>query len=74
MKVTNKGKKSPEEFIKRNYSETSVNVYKKNYDGGFVLVDLNNRDVILFVQDRKVIDDILKEREELTDAGLIEKS
>lgn len=74
MKVTSKGKKSPEEFEKLGYQETTANVFKKEGTGGYVLVDLNNKDVILFVKGPEGIDFVMEQRNVLSEKGLIERS
>lgn len=76
MRTTKKAKKNPEELEKLGFRKAFIGVYKIEHDGAFITLDLNTREVDLFIgmpSEEKIA--FLREmQEELKKNGLVENS
>ncbi len=76
MRTTKKAKKNPEELEKLGFRNAYIGVYKIEHDGAYITIDINTREVDVFIgipSDEKV-DFLRRKQEELKRNGLVENS
>lgn len=76
MKATKKAVKNPDELLKLGFKKKFAKVYKKDRDGAFITIDLEDRrvDIFLGVPSAEKIEFIQETMKRLKDEGLAEPS